>query len=61
MLVTVYPHGQGGLGLRVRQADRDRFLDQRWQNVILDISGHRAITAPVSDSFWQQCPELRSK
>lgn len=60
MQVTGYPHGQSGLGLRVRPADRDRFFDRSWRNVVLDILGHQVITVPVSDSFWRQCPELRS-
>ena len=60
MQVTGYPHGRGGLGLRVRPGDRDRFFDRRWRQVVLDISGHRVITVSISDSFWRDCPELRS-
>lgn len=49
-----------GYGLKVSKTDRDQFFDHGWRNVIFDLEGEAQAVAPVSESFWRSCTELRS-
>lgn len=55
---TPLPTG-AGYGVRILRADRDLHFDPSWSEVIVEL-GSRWTTVPLSESFWQNCHELRS-
>ena len=49
-----------GYGLRISETDRDYLFDRAWREVVFDLAGEVEATAPLSESFWRTCSELRS-
>jgi hypothetical protein len=60
MQATAWKNGGSGYGLHIRTADRDRFFDRAWRQVVLDLTGQGPVIVTVSPSFWRRCTELRS-
>lgn len=54
------PNEPAGYGLKFTEADRDRFFDRGWSEVVVELEGAEAVTIPLSPSFWRSCSELRS-
>ncbi|HVC70055.1 MAG TPA: hypothetical protein VNC61_07285 [Acidimicrobiales bacterium] len=54
------PEDPAGYGLRLTKADRDRYFDSSWEEVVLEMDGAPAASIPLSPSFWRSCSELRS-
>ena len=54
------PHDPAGYGLKFVGRDRDRYFDESWSNVILELEGAEAVSIQLSRSFWRSCTELRS-
>jgi len=55
------PSGPGaGYGIRISKADRDAHFDPEWDAVTISLEGKRIVVA-LSESFWEDCTELRSK
>lgn len=48
-----------GYGLRMSTADRDRYFDPAWEDVLLSFPDGSATRVRISHSFWHRCPELR--
>ena len=42
------------------RADRDRYFDPAWKDVLLSFPDGSATRVRISHSFWRRCPELRS-
>lgn len=68
MIVTGWSNGNhnsttsaGGYGIRIRRADRDRYFKEDWTDVVIVFDNGHEIRVHLSPSFWQNCPELRSK
>jgi len=68
MKVVAWNNGQhhasgAGYGLKVDQADRDRFFDKSWDSVILVLPGGSEVDINVAkESFWSDsCRELISR
>ncbi len=68
MIVTAWNDGKnlktgGGYGLKIAIGDRDKFFDQIWTDVELELPGSdipiRVNTAKAS--FWDGCQELIHK
>ena len=54
-------HASGaGYGLKVQVKDRDRYFDQAWTEIVLEIPGRGRVRVPLAESFWRRCTELRS-
>lgn len=49
-----------GYGIRITRADRDRYFEKSWKSVIIELEGEGSIGVRLSDSFWENCIELRS-
>ena len=49
-----------GYGIRISEADRDAHFDPEWPSVRIKV-GTKWVAVEVSLSFWENCPELRSK
>ena len=65
MLATASLNGKSpddpvGYGLRFTKADRDRYFDRAWEDVVLDFAGAPSATVHLTPSFWQSQCELRS-
>jgi len=65
MIVTAWNNGKykesgAGYGLRILKEDRDSVFLRKWDHIILDIDG-KEVAINLSDSFWRNCSELRSK
>jgi hypothetical protein len=68
-VVTAWNDGQhhksgGGYGLKVAEADRDRFFRREWSDVELELEGHdRPVNVNVDKpSFWDgTCREMINK
>lgn len=54
------PQDPTGYGLKVVARDRDRYFDQEWSDVVLDLEGAGDVRVQLSRSFWRSCTELRS-
>ncbi len=51
-----------GYGIELRAEDRDNYFNRRWKKVFLRLEGKlEDIKVNLSESFWNECPELRSK
>lgn len=53
----------GTYGIRVGAHNRDKFFDPDWKTVELELVGGpeaQKVVVSVSQSFWQNCPELRA-
>ena len=67
MIVSAWNNGQhnpsgAGYGLRIGKRNRDRYFEQEWSDVELMLPGRTTpVYVPISDSFWDDCPELRHK
>lgn len=49
-----------GYGLRLDPTGRDAVFDRSWSEVTADLpNGVSGLRAPLSPSFWRDCPELR--
>jgi hypothetical protein len=55
-----HPNGSG-YGLRISNADRDRFFNPGWREVRLKLEADRVVIVPIAPSFWRGCTELRSR
>jgi hypothetical protein len=68
-IVTTWNNGDhqpsgGGYGLKVSEADRDRYFRREWSDVVLELEGHdNLVYANVGKpSFWDgTCRELINK
>ncbi len=54
------PTAPAGYGLKITPADRDRYFDREWTNVILDLENGSPADVPLIASFWRSTTELRS-
>jgi len=48
-----------GYGVRLSIANRERYFDHAWSEVLVDIDEREAVHVPLSPSFWNECCELR--
>jgi hypothetical protein len=53
-------HSPAGYGVKFTPADRDRYFEQSWTHVILELEDGPVIEVRLTDSFWRSCSELRS-
>ena len=65
MIVTGWSNGSptksgSGYGLNISLEDREKYFNQDWKEVKIDIHGSGVIVAKITDSFWRKCIELRS-
>ena len=54
------PEDASGYGMRFTKEDRDRYFENDWNEVVLELEGGSAVNVPLSPSFWRTCSELRS-
>jgi hypothetical protein len=50
-----------GYGVRISRADRDKNFKREWSSVIVKIGGREPTEIKLTDSFWKDCIELRSR
>ncbi len=50
-----------GYGIAVSKADRDANVDSHLKEVSLVLDGGERFRVRLSQSFWRDCPEFRSK
>lgn len=48
-----------GYGIAISKTDRDAHFTSGIESVTVLLEGGPAITVPLTDSFWRNCPELR--
>lgn len=62
MIVAATRSGRGSVyGLRVRDEDRSIWFRPGWRWVTIWLPGEPwPVAVPVSESFWEESPELRS-
>lgn len=51
----------GGYGIAIVPEDRDKYFRKTWISVIVELDNQKVVGVTVSPSFWEGCPELRSK
>jgi hypothetical protein len=67
MIVTGWKKGNpniktgAGYGIRIRKGDRDKYFNKNWKSVKIEIENYQLIEVNISNSFWRDCSELRSK
>jgi len=66
MTVTGWNNGDwnasgAGYGVRISRLDRDKHFKQEWSSITVKIDGHKPTAVKLSDSFWKDCIELRSR
>jgi uncharacterized membrane protein YkvA (DUF1232 family) len=49
-----------GYGLILSKEDRDSNFKKSWESISIDLEGSESIEVNLSESFWQDCIELRS-
>ena len=54
------PNEPAGYGIKFAADDRDRYFDQSWDHVVVDLDGVGPTNINLSESFWRRCSELRS-
>jgi len=65
--VTAWNNGSyrstgAGYGIEMSTEDRDKYFCKKWKKVFLKLEGEpKDIKVNLSKSFWDNCPELRSK
>ena len=60
MRVTAWSDGGEGYGIRVGEANRDRYFDGAWAFVEVEIDG-QLCQFRLAASFWNESPEFRGK
>jgi hypothetical protein len=60
MRVTAWNDGGDGYGIRVGEANRDRYFDPGWPGIEVEIGGEPC-QFRLAGSFWRDCPEFRGK
>lgn len=55
---TIWQGSNFTRGIRVGSPNRDRYFSKSVDTVVLHIGNVRCL-APIKDSFWKQCPEIR--
>ncbi len=50
-----------GYGIRLNLNDRDKFFNRNWDFVRIELDKGKIIKVNLSNSFWRDCIELRSK
>ncbi len=51
----------GTYGLRISRPHRDRYFKKGWKTVGIHLGRGNVLSLPLSDSFWKDCIELRTK
>ena len=49
-----------GYGIRIRIEDK-HYFNRNWTSVRIRIYGRPDFTAPITESFWRNCHEIRDK
>jgi len=52
---------RGSYGIKFTEADRDRYFDRSWRDVVLELDGAGTTKARLTPSFWRVCSEVRSR
>jgi hypothetical protein len=60
MRVTAWNNGGEGYGIRVGEANRERYFDSGWSVIEVEIAGEMC-PFRLAGSFWRDCPEFRGK
>ncbi|MDZ7778669.1 MAG: hypothetical protein U5R14_01880 [Gemmatimonadota bacterium] len=58
--VTAWNNGGRTYGLRIGARQRDRYFDQDWEQVQIELDGERQ-SFSITPGFWNQCPEIRDR
>src|SRR5438128_1986990 len=58
MQVSAWTNGGRTCGIRVGYPNRDKFFDTNWTKIEVEIDG-RTYSFPLTDGFWNHCPEFR--
>jgi uncharacterized membrane protein YkvA (DUF1232 family) len=49
-----------GYGIRISSEDRDKYFKKSWDEIIIELSNEDLVSVSLSNSFWEDCIELRS-
>ncbi|MEJ2188500.1 MAG: hypothetical protein P8Y93_03620 [Acidobacteriota bacterium] len=61
MIVSAWHDGHGSYGLRVLEEDVSLYFRPEWELVTVHLPDERdPVVIPLTASFWQSSPELRS-
>lgn len=60
MEASAWRGGGSTYGIRVGQANRDRFFDPVWKTIQVEMDGSVHEFA-LTDGFWRKCPEFRDR
>ena len=52
--------GSGTYGVRIGASNRDRYFDQDWSEIQVDMGDH-VHHFTLTDGFWRKCPEFRDR
>ncbi|HZY90044.1 MAG TPA: hypothetical protein VFE78_34805 [Gemmataceae bacterium] len=58
MQASAWSNGGGTYGIRVGVTNRDEFFDKGWTEIEVEVEG-RLYRFPLTDGFWNHCPEIR--
>ena len=50
-----------GYGIKISKNDRDIYFKRNWHSIKLELDDGFVISVNLTNSFWNQCIELRSK
>ena len=50
-----------GYGIRIKRKDIDRYFEEEWTSIIIELEGEGEIEVSLSNSFWRCCTEIRKK
>ena len=59
MLASGWPHSGFYRGIAIKKSDRDRIFDPSWRSIVIETEDGLRLEAPLTDSFWQNCSEVR--
>src|SRR5271170_7034490 len=54
------PREPAGYGLKFAKVDRDRYFEDGWEEIVLELEDAKPATVALSAAFWRSAAELRS-
>jgi antitoxin HigA-1 len=59
ILASAWPHHGYYRGIAIKKPDRDMIFDPSWSSIVIETEDGQRLEAPLTESFWGNCPELR--
>jgi hypothetical protein len=59
MLASAWSHSGYYRGIAIQKPDHDAVFDPSWRSIVIETEDGQSLEAPVTESFWRNCSELR--